>query len=114
MPDAETRLHTVPGPPETNKSGGGGEPSSSRAAMLLGVALSVALVLLVWSRLQLGNRIDVLETEARALKQTVVDREATIAEQRATIASQEERLGGVRAGVEALLDLLRQPVGNDR
>ncbi len=67
MPDAEARLHSVPGPPETDKSAGGGEPSSSRAAMLLGVALSVALVLLGWSRLQLGNRIDVLETEARAL-----------------------------------------------
>ncbi len=114
MPDVEPMLHSVSAPPETDKSAAGGEPTSSRAALLLGVALSVALVLLVWSRLQLSNRIDVLETEARALKQTVVDREATIAEQRATIASQAERLGEVRAGVEALLDLLRQPVEDDR
>ncbi len=82
--------------------------------VLLALALSVALALLVWSRLQLGNRIDVLETEARALKQTVVDREATIANQRATITAHEKRVGEARAGVEAVLDLLSRPIESGR
>jgi uncharacterized protein HemX len=110
--DAEPRLRTVPEPKdgESEQRGGDSEQTGSRLLLLLGIALSVALVLLVWSRLQLGNRIDVLETEARALKQTIIDREATIAEQSAKITAREERLGEVRGRVEGVLDLLSQPL----
>jgi hypothetical protein len=112
VPDAEPRLRRVP-PPEDRESeqqGGDSEQTGSRLILLLGLALSVAFVLLVWSRLQLGNRIDVLETEARARKQTIIDREATIAEQSARISAQEDRLGEVRGRVEAVLDLLGRPL----
>ncbi len=114
MSEPEPRLRTVSPPSEAESSEGGREPRLSRMTLLLALALCVALALLLWSRFQLGNRIDVLETEARALKQAVVDREATIADQRATIAAHEERLGEARAGVEAVLDLLSRPVDSGR
>ncbi len=115
MSDAEPRLRRVP-PPEERESEqqGGDSETGSRLILLLGLALSVAFVLLVWSRLQLGSRIDVLETEARALKQTIIDREATIAEQSARISAQEDRLGEVRGRVEAVLDLLGRPLEGSR
>ena len=114
MSEPEARLRTVPPPADAEPSEGGREPRLSRMTLLLSLALSVALALLVWSRFQLGNRIDVLETEARALKQTVVDREATIADQRATIAAHEKRVGEARAGVEAVLELLSRPIESGR
>ncbi len=115
MPEQEPRLRSVAAAAETEESArGGGVSTSSRLTLLLGLALGVALVLLVWSRLQLGSRIDVLETEARALEQIVVDREATIAEQRATITAHEQRLGEVRSSVAALADLVSQPVEVER
>ena len=114
MSEPEPRLRTIPPLSEDESSEGAREPRLSRMTLLLALALSVALALLLWSRFQLGNRIDVLETEARALMQTVVDREATIADQHATIAAYEERLGEARAGVAAVLDLLSRPVDSGR
>ncbi len=114
MSEPEPRLRTVPPPSSAQSSEEDREPRLSRMTLSLALALCVALALLVWSRFQLGERIDVLETEARALKQTVVDREATIADQRATIGAYEERVGEARVGAEALLELLSRPVEGGR
>jgi uncharacterized coiled-coil protein SlyX len=70
---------------------------------VLAVALAVAIAALVWTRIQLGSRIGVLEDEASALHQTLAERDRTIA-------AQSDRLGQVREQVRGLLSLLDEPV----
>jgi hypothetical protein len=74
--------------------------------LVLGTALAIALVLLVWSYLALGSRIDVLESETRTLRAAVAERDELIVAQR-------ERLDDVRARVQELLQLVEQPVAGE-
>jgi hypothetical protein len=78
-------------------------PPQSRIQLVLGTALAVALVLLVWSYLSLGSRIDALEGEARVLRAAVAERDELINAQRS-------RLDEVRGRVQELLQLVEQPV----
>jgi hypothetical protein len=70
---------------------------------VLGTALAIALVLLVWSYLSLGSRIDALVGETQLLRAAVAERDELINAQRA-------RLDEVRGRVQELLQLVDQPV----
>ena len=74
--------------------------------LVLGTALAIALVLLVWSYLALGSRIDVLEGETRMLRSALAERDELIGAQRT-------RLEEVRGRVQELLQLMEQPVAPD-
>ncbi len=107
--DQEPKLRSVPP---------GGEPTrgpfaraekrepQSRVPLVLGTALAIALVLLVWSYLALGSRIDVLESETRMLRSAVAERDELIGAQRS-------RLEEVRGRVQELLQLMEQPVAGE-
>jgi hypothetical protein len=104
---AEPRLRPVSSNPEPQAEV---EPEPVRrridpgkAAALLGIALVIALALLVWSRVQLGSRIDALEDETRVLREAVAERDRVIDAHRG-------RLGAVRDRVEELQVLLDQPL----
>ncbi|MEX2208784.1 MAG: hypothetical protein WEF50_21420 [Myxococcota bacterium] len=79
------------------------DPPQGRLALVLGTALALALVLLVWSYLSLGSRIDTLEGEAQLLREAVAERDELINAQRT-------RLDEVRGRVQELLQLVEQPV----
>ena len=78
-------------------------PPQSRIQLVLGTALAIALVLLVFGYLSLGSRIDTLEGEARILR-------AAVAERAALINAQRTRLDEVRGRVQELFQLVEQPV----
>ncbi len=105
--DQEPKLRSVP---PTGPAARGGAlarsdkgPPQSRVQLVLGTALAVALVLLVWSYLSLGSRIDTLEGEAQILRAAIAERDDLINAQRA-------RLDEVRGRVQELLQLVEQPV----
>jgi hypothetical protein len=105
--DQEPKLRSVPpaGPGARTGALGRAEgtPPQGRLQLVLGTALAVALVLLVWSYLALGSRIDTLEGEAQLLRAAVVERDELINAQRS-------RLDEVRGRVQELLQLVEQPV----
>jgi len=76
---------------------------SNRNQLVLGTALAIVLVLLVWSYLALGSRIDALESESQVLRAAVAERDELINAQRT-------RLDEVRSRVQELLQLVDQPV----
>ena len=78
-------------------------PPSNRTQLVLGTALAIVLVLLVWSYLALGSRIDALESESQVLRAAVAERDELINAQRT-------RLDEVRGRVQELLQLVDQPV----
>ena len=78
-----------------------GRPSGPEIALAL--ALVLALTVLIWSRIQLGDQIDVLRGETRALQAAVAERERVIA-------AQTGRLEDVRTHVDRLGALLDQPL----
>ncbi len=105
MARAQPRLRPVsalpdpsPGPATTRRSFG-----PWRAVVVLALALVLAIAALLFTRVQLGNRIGALESETGALR-------ATLAERDATVAAQQARLGAVRERARALLELLEEPV----
>jgi hypothetical protein len=102
--DQEPKLRSIPpgGFPRAAQRGSG-DSAQGRIQLALGVALAIALVLLVWSYFSLGSRIDALETETRNLQQAVVERDEIITAQRS-------RLDDVRARLQELLALVEQPV----
>ena len=65
--------------------------------------LVVALVFLAWSRTELRSRVEALEAETHALRAELEGRERQIEAQRT-------RLGEVRARVDALRELLAEPL----
>ena len=71
--------------------------------LALGVALAIALVLLVWSYYSLGSRIDALEHETGTLKQAIAERDDVISAQRT-------RLDEVRGRLQELLQVVDQPL----
>jgi hypothetical protein len=77
--------------------------SHGRLQLALGVALAIALVLLVWSYFSLGSRIDALENETHTLRQAVAERDDLISAQRA-------RLDEVRGHLQELLQLVDTPL----
>ena len=108
--DQEPKLRSVPptgpdGPAARRdplaRSGTG--PPQNRTQLALTTALAFALVLLIWSYLSLGSRIDSLEGEARILRAAVAERDELINAQRT-------RLDEVRGRVNELLQVLEQPV----
>ena len=106
--DQEPKLRSVP-PAGPGARGGRARRAPTRARrqgrlqLVLGTALAVALVLLVWSYLSLGSRIDTLEGEAQLLRAAVAERDELINAQRS-------RLDEVRGRVQELLQLVEQPV----
>ena len=75
---------------------------SSWLLLTLVSALTIAILLLVWSRTRLETRIEALEAETLGLRAELDSRDRLIEAQRA-------RLGEVRTGVDALRDLLEEP-----
>ena len=90
------------GSPGAEGSGAPREPYRL-ASILLAVALVLSLVLLAWSRSQLGGRIDRLERETVQLEQQVEGRERVIRAHR-------ERLDAVRGHLSALQELVEEPL----
>jgi hypothetical protein len=112
----EPRLRAVePGAPGAAPERGvaprdvGPRTDVGRAARLLGLALAIALVLLVWSRVQLGQRIDDLAGENSRLAQAVAERDAALAERTRLIEAHERRLGQVRERLREALRLADAP-----
>jgi len=105
--DQEPKLRSIPPAGPGARSGplsrADKVPPQGRAQLVLGTALAVVLVLLVWSYLALGSRIDSLEGEAQILRAAVAERDELINAQRA-------RLDEVRGRVQELLQLVEQPV----
>ena len=69
----------------------------------LGAALVVSLLLLAWSRVELGQRITALQDEVRVLEGAVSERDRLIDAQR-------DRLGEVRLRVHELQTLVDGPL----
>src|SRR5215470_20161694 len=103
--DQEPKLRSIPpgGPGARSDTARGARESSGRAPLALGVALAVALVLLVWSYISMNSRIDALESQTQTLRQAITERDDVISAQRA-------RLDQVHGRVQELLQLLEQPV----
>jgi len=105
--DQEPKLRSIPPGGLGTRSGAGARvPSDSaqgRLHLALGVALAIALVLLVWSYFSLGARIDALEGETQTLRQAISQRDDVISAQRS-------RLDEVRGRLQELLQLVEQPV----
>ncbi|HXK24145.1 MAG TPA: hypothetical protein VMS55_15865 [Myxococcota bacterium] len=103
--EQEPKLRSIPpgGLGARSDAGSGARETGSRTPFALGVALAVALVLLVWSYFSLSSRIDALEGETQTLRQAISERDDVISAQRA-------RLDQVHGRVQELLQLLEQPV----
>jgi uncharacterized coiled-coil protein SlyX len=102
--DQEPKLRSIPpggftGRAATVKS----RDSQSRVQLGLVIGLVIALVLLVWSYVSLGSRIDALEGETHMLRTAVQERDDMINAQRA-------RLDDVRGRLQELLQLVEQPL----
>ncbi len=107
MTTEPTKLRRVP-PPDEGKREPDAPPRprrrrSSGPEIALALALLVTLALLIWSRIQLGDRIDVLRAETRGLQAAVAERERVID-------AQTGRLDHVRDHVNRLGALLDQPL----
>ncbi len=90
----ERRLRAVDGDePEAGSEGGWRAPGWLTLASALLVA--ALFVLLVWTRLSLGGRIEALEGETAGLREAVATRDRVIGEQ-------SRRLGDVRARLDDL------------
>ncbi|MCH6561823.1 MAG: hypothetical protein IH800_05295 [Myxococcales bacterium] len=105
MTTEPTKLRRVPAPGELESKAPPrarrGRPSGPEIALAL--ALVVALAVLIWSRVQLGDQIDVLRGQTRALQAAVAERERVID-------AQTDRLEDVRTHVDRLGELLNRPL----
>ena len=102
---SEPHLRAVPesDPGRRPPAAAGSESERRWVPLALACALALALVLLVWSRVELGQRIGVLEDE-------VVGLEATLEERERLISAHERRESAVRERVAELQLLLDQPL----
>jgi len=107
--DQEPKLRSVPAGGEPTRgpfARAEKTPPASRVPLVLGTALAIALVVLVWAYLALGSRIDALERETRTLRAAVAERDELIVAQR-------QRLDDVRGRLQELLQLMEQPVAGE-
>jgi hypothetical protein len=91
-----------PEPPDERRAAG--------ASILLGIALAITLLLLAWSRIQLGGQIAALTEEAGALRAAVAERDVALAERDRVIGAQRGRLAEVRSRIDQVQALLDQPL----
>lgn len=105
--DQEPKLRSIPpgglGARSGTSARGSGDSAQGRIHLALGVALAIALVLLVWSYFSLGSRIEALEGETLVLRAAVAERDDVISAQRS-------RLDEVRSRLQELLQIVEQPV----
>jgi uncharacterized protein HemX len=109
----EPHLRAVEEPPPGGQPGTprrAAVPAGSRSARLLAIALAVALGLLLWSRIQLGQRIDDLADQNAQLSRTVAARDAALAESARVIAGQQQKLGQVAEQLREVLALVESPL----
>ncbi len=103
---AGDRLRAVPAaessaPPSPRSSDG---PDRFRlASILLAGALMISLVLLAWSRTQLGGRIESLERESRVMEEKLEGRQQVIR-------AHQGRLDAIRGQLGSLQELLDEPL----
>ena len=69
----------------------------------LAVALAITIVLLIWSRVRLTERIEGLEAQITELRSDVAARDLVID-------AQHDRLGEVRRRVDSLREVLEEPL----
>ena len=88
------------------------EPHSERRWPLiaLAVALGIALILLVWSRTQMGGEIDSLRDSITRVEEQNALLTDMVVQRDALIDAQTRRLGEVRDGVLGLIGLIDQPI----
>lgn len=91
----------TPAPPEPPSADAGRHWASG--SVLVIIVLLIAVVVLAWSRVQMSDRIEVLEEETRILKSAVAERDRALEAHR-------ERLDDVRTQVEELRSLLDAPL----
>ncbi len=103
MAQAEPRLRAV-GPEGATAAPDAGAPGARRSVIALGIALALALVLLVWRRTQLSGRIETLRAQNAQLAETLAEREAVMS-------AQQRRLDQVRSHLRGVVDLLDEPLG---
>jgi hypothetical protein len=93
----------VPSAEGQEAEGTRGRSSSSWLTIALAVVLAFTIVLLIWSRLRLTERIEGLETKITELRSDVAVRDLVIDAQR-------DRLGEVRRRVGSLVEMLEEPL----
>ncbi len=99
----EPHLRPVPPLAERAEPDPAAPQRRSRLMLALTIALAIALMLLVWNRMQLTEHVGVLEDRVRTLEGEVAERDQVIGAHR-------RRLDDVRAGVDGLRDLLEKPL----
>jgi hypothetical protein len=101
----EPRLRALPD--DEGRAASPASAGSSKGAgwipVALGVAVALLLALLLWSRVQLGQQIAVLEDEVRSLRATVAARERVIA-------AHQQRLATVKLRIDEIGALLDEPL----
>jgi hypothetical protein len=90
-------------PAAGGESAEGQRGRTSWLTIALAVALAFTIVLLIWSRLRLTERIEGLEAEIATLRSDVAARDLVIDAQR-------DRLGEVRRRVGSLIKVLEEPL----
>ncbi len=104
----ERRLRAVLGD-EPAAEAGSGWRSPGWLPLACAVLVAALFVLLVWTRLSLGGRIEALEGETATLRDAVATRDRVIGEQSRRLGDVRDRLDDLRARVDEARALLDAP-----